>query len=95
MTASRDFQGFGELQFGARSVAVAYRLTTLHDDRGLSAFGTASADVDVLRAAQDADDTLLALSGGDHQIKIVITRHTHGLPAEFKSDGEMPGPLRP
>jgi hypothetical protein len=95
MTKSRTVEGSGALQFGEQDIAVTYILTVVHDSRGLLAFGTVSAEVAALRAAQDADDTHLVLSGGDHEIKIVITRHTSGLPAEFKSDGDIPHALRP
>ncbi|PLR28135.1 hypothetical protein SGCZBJ_03765 [Caulobacter zeae] len=95
MKNPRIFDGIGALQFGESDAPVRYHLTVVQDRRGLSAFGTVEGDVDTLRQAQDAPDTHLVLSGGDHELKIVITRHTYGEPAEFKSDGNIAPALRP
>ena len=90
----REFEGTGALQIDVETYPIEYSLQ-VHEMQGLSASGDLTGPLALLMMGQHAKSCYLILAGGEHKLKIVITRHSHGHPAGFKVDGDIPVALRP
>ena len=90
----RELEGVGALLIDGESHPIQFSLTVV-DLQGISASGDLTGDLALLMMAKQAKSCHLVFAGGEYRLKVVVTRHPHGHPAEFKVEGEIPEALRP